>query len=232
MNILITGATSDISQSFKLHLQSQGHQVFLTSHSPKNDSKIIPFNLENPDQYKTELDRFLDSQKIDGLVLNAATPTYHLKPLHELSWLELTNFLNANIQGNLWLIQQLLPHFISQEFGRIVFISSMNNLHPINGYSGYAMAKSALETCMKYIAHEYGQYNIVANTLKLGVIRTQRNEKFIRRSSIREKMEASILLKRIGTPQDLNLALDTLLDKNCYIQGSTIEVSGGISYPL
>lgn len=228
MKVLITGASSDISVSLKSHLETKGHTVSLTSHKAQGNQ--IPFDLANPQAHEKELDNLL-AQGLDALILNAATPTYRLASVTDIDWQEMSQFLNANIQGNIWLLQKVLPVFAKQKFGRIVFVSSMNTQHAITGYSAYAAAKSALETVMKYVAHEYGENNITANSLRLGIIHTQRNDKFVRRSSIREKMESSVTMKRLGKPEDLHLAIESLIDKNCYIQGTSIEVSGGFSFP-
>ncbi len=240
MNVLITGSSSDISTSIQSHLESKGDQVYFTTHQINLDpaqlnkqTNKIPFDLSKPSAHESELDNLLSAlnpSSLQGLILNAATPTYRLAPLDQINWQELDTFLQANIQGNLWLLRKILPIFVKKKFGRIIFMSSMSNQRPVAGYAGYALAKSALETTMKYIAHEFGHHNITANTLRLGIFKTARTDKFIRRSSLREKMEASVSLKRLGSPADLHPAIDMLLDKNCYAQGSVIDISGGIAF--
>jgi 3-oxoacyl-[acyl-carrier protein] reductase len=228
MKVLLTGAKSDISKSLKSYLTSKDHEVITTSHNLEPDS--IPFDLMNPENSLAEIESQI-KMGLDVLILNAATPTYRLASFDKIEWNELNLFLNSNIQGNIWLLQKILPHFLKQKFGRIVFISSQTTQTPLRGYSIYSAAKSALETTMKYIATEYGEFNITANTLRLGIIETERNKKFTRRSSIHEKMIQPISLKRLGKPADLHLSIDALIDKNCYIQGATIDISGGISTP-
>lgn len=229
MKVLITGASSEISISFKKHLLSRGHEVIFTSHSQSGED-VIEFDLANPLDGLKNLELALEAG-VDAVILNAATPTYRLADLANIEPNELDGFLKSNIQGNIFLLQKVLPVFKKQKFGRVIFISSMTTKKHLSGYSIYAAAKAALENLMQYVAMEYGAYGITANTLRLGVFHTQRTDKFIRRSSIREKMEASISLGRIGKPEDLNLIIDSLLDKNSYLQGTTIEVSGGLSTP-
>ncbi|MBK7963625.1 MAG: SDR family oxidoreductase [Bdellovibrionales bacterium] len=231
MNIIITGSKSDLSLSMGAHLKQRGHQIQYTSHSQTDDPDVLPFNLETPQTAELNLDKFLGGNEVHGLILNAATATYRLSSIETIDWNELDTFIRANIQGNIWLIRKVLPHFAQQKFGRIIFMSSMNVQAPVKGYSGYALSKSAIETLMKYIAHEFGEMNITANSLRLGVFHTSRNDKYVRRSTIRDKMLSAINLKRLGKPEDLNLAIESMLDKNCYMNGATVEISGGISIP-
>lgn len=229
MKVLITGASSEISISLKDHLKSKGHEVVCTSRSASGED-TIRYDLSNPQESVSSLEIFLE-KGVDALILNAASPTYRLSELTEIDPDEMDVFLKSNIQGNIFLLQKVLPYFVKQKFGRVIFISSMSTKIPLKGYSVYSAAKAAIENLIQYVALEYGASNVTANTLRLGIIHTQRNDKFIRRSSLREKMESSISLGRIGKPEDLHLIVDSLLDKNSYIQGATIEVSGGLSTP-
>jgi NAD(P)-dependent dehydrogenase (short-subunit alcohol dehydrogenase family) len=229
MKVLITGATSKVTISIKEHLESLGHQVFLTT--SQDGSKNIKFDLNQPEASESQIDQLL-SQGLDAVILSAATPTYTLTKAEAVPWKDAVNFLNANIMGNYWLLRKILPIFKQQKFGRIIFISSMCSVHPLKGYSVYAMAKSAVETLMKYIAHEYGNHNIVANTIRLGVFHTNRNDKYLSNPTIKGKIESSVSLKRVGSTKDLNPVIDMLIHPDCYVQGTEIDVAGGPSMPL
>ena len=229
MRVLITGAQSDITQALKTHFQYKEHDVFLTTSQTAEPPNVFHFDLSQP-ALSPEFESFL-RKGVDVVVLNAATPTYRLGTLEKLDFSELDQFLKANIQGNLFLLQKILPVMKAQNFGRLVFISSQTAVLPVTGYSVYGASKSAMETVMKYIAAEYGDSNITANSLRLGVIHTKRNDKFIRRSSIKERMLSSIALKRLGRPQDLFHVMDALIDQDSYIQGTVIDVAGGMTAP-
>ncbi|MFN7454142.1 MAG: SDR family NAD(P)-dependent oxidoreductase [Pseudobdellovibrionaceae bacterium] len=229
MRVLITGAQSDISQALKTHFQYKEHEVFMTTSQSAQPPEIFHFDLSRP-ELSPDLEKFI-KQGVDALVLNAATPTYRIGSLEKIDFTELDQFIRANIQGNLFLLQKILPIMRVRNFGRIIFVSSQTAVFPVTGYSVYGASKSAMETVMKYVASEYGEHNITANSLLLGVIHTKRNDKYIRRSSIKERMLGSIALKRLGRPEDLFHVMDALLDKNSYIQGTVIDVAGGMSAP-
>jgi NAD(P)-dependent dehydrogenase (short-subunit alcohol dehydrogenase family) len=229
MRVLITGSSSLISISIRDHLIKSGHEVHLTS--GQKDSDHIQFDLKDPESSEAGLDQFL-IKGLDAIILCAASPTYKLARVEGINVRAAEDFLKANILGNYWLIQKVLPVFKQQNFGRIIFLSSMCTEHPLKGYSVYAMAKSAIETLMKYVAHEYGKYNITANTIRLGVFHTNRNDKYLSNPAIRKKIEESVSLNRIGNPADINPAIDMLISKDSYIQGTEINIAGGPSMPL
>jgi NAD(P)-dependent dehydrogenase (short-subunit alcohol dehydrogenase family) len=236
MRILITGGQSLIGQAIGQHRKALGDQVILTSSRAEGmqklggDFEVFQFDLKNPLACEAALDELL-KKGLDGVILNAASESPRLAQFDKLEWNEIQDFLNANVNGNIWLLQKLLPHFKNQKFGRVVFMSSMLTESPLQGYSVYAAAKSSLETVVKYIAMEYGEFNITANTVRLGIFKTERNKAFWRRDSIREKMESRISLKRLGSPENILPLMDALLDKDSYIQGSAVEVCGGLFTP-
>lgn len=224
MKILITGASSVITQSIRDHLVKSGHEVFLTS--SQKDPAHLSFDLKNPAASTAALDKFL-ANGIDAVILSAASPTYRLAKVESISMEDASDFMNANVMGNFWLMQKVLPVFKAQNFGRIIFLSSMLTEHPVKGYSIYSMAKAAVESLMNYIALEYGKHNITANTIRLGVFHTNRNDKYIKNPEQKKKIEESVSLNRVGNPADINPAIDMLIAKDCYVQGSEINISGG-----
>ncbi len=236
MRILITGGKSEIGTVIAEHRLSKGDEVVVTSSSGLGSDflsgrvDVLKFDLGNPQASESDLAAEL-KKGFDAVILNAASKTPHLAKAHELNFSDTEKFLQDNINGNIWLLNQIIPHFMDKKFGRIVFMSSMNTQFPIPGYSIYASAKSALETYMKYISVEYGEFNITANSIRLGVIQTQRNKAFWSRPSIREMLTAKTSLKRLGKPEELVPVVDALLEKNSYIQGTVIEVSGGLHIP-
>lgn len=236
MRILITGGKSEIGTVIAKHRLTKGDEVIVTSSSGLSGDflegkvQVLKFDLAAPTESESDLETEL-KKGLDAIILNAASKTPHLAKAHELDFIETEKFLQENINGNIWLLQKVLPYFVNNKFGRIIFMSSMNTQFPIPGYSVYAAAKSALETYVKYISVEYGEHNITANSIRLGVIQTQRNKAFWSRNSIREMLTSKTSLKRLGQPEELVPVVDALLEKNSYIQGTVIDVSGGLHIP-
>ena len=237
MKVLITGGQSQIGRAIADHRQTLGDKVILTSSVEKNlktfgaSFEKFQFDLSNPEASNTAIDQILKVGAIEAVILNAATTSPRLAPLDRISFGTAKDFLSANLCGNIWLLQKLLPEFQRQKFGRIVFISSLLTEHPLPGYSVYSAAKAGMESLLEYVALEYGAFNVTANTIRLGIIQTERNKAFWRRDGIRKQMEKRISLGRLGQPKDLFKIIDAILEKDSYLQGSSIDISGGLHTP-
>lgn len=228
MKVLITGHSSLLAQSIAASRLERGDEVFMTSRNSieEVDKRItvLPFDLGAPEFSK------LIAQNFDALILSAMTATPTLKTFHKIDMDgENLDFLRNNIEGNIKLLQAILPHMIEKKFGRIVYISSMIAAHPMAGYSIYGAIKAAMESTIQSIAFEYGKYNITANTIRPGIIATERNRKF--REKHLDQMTKNISLKNIALPSQIVEAIHPLLSMNCYIQGAKIDVSGGLFIP-
>lgn len=236
MNVLITGASSDISKAMVEELEPRGMKITLTSSSQEGIKKSEAYW-----KGKKEVNHFLydfcspgncekeikDSSP-DILILNAWKKVDELKYLHEFSFEEIRSELLDNIQGNIELIKAVLPQMIEKKFGRIVFISSVTAISGTSKYGPYCMSKAALEGLIKNIAVDYGKYNITANTLRPGITKTERTKRFWEREYYAKRMAKGIPLLRLGDPEDIARAIIPLIDKNCYITGSELNVSGGL----
>ena len=120
--------------------------------------------------------------------------------------------------------------------GSIVNISSHQAQRPVRGALPYATAKAAIEGLTRALAVDYGRYDIRANALALGSIRTARQDEFMAAQSKEEAARIDAQLKelhplgRIGTPDEVARVVEFLIsDKSGFISGAVIPVDGGRS---
>ena len=114
------------------------------------------------------------------------------------------------------------------QFGRILFISSVAATNGTSQYGLYSMGKSAIEGLITNIAVDYGKYNITANTIRPGIIKTQRTKRFWERSYYEKRMSRGIPMGKLGEPEQVASACLPFLDKESYITGTSLNVSGGL----
>lgn len=237
MKTLITGGRSGIGQALVNRRLGFGDEILTTASSQptfedmktkfsRNDKlSFCQWDLNKPEENNTEICSFIDSG-IESLILCAATPTRMLKRFHEITDAEIQDTFQTQMYGNLWLIRRCLPKMMEQKFGRIVFISSLA-IHGTSRYSMYAMAKSGVEALLRVIATDYGEFNIRANMVRPGVIMTDRNKRFWMRSDYTNAMNEVLPNKSLGQPIHIAEATDPFLTESCYINGASLEVSGG-----
>ncbi|HVK61279.1 MAG TPA: SDR family oxidoreductase [Bdellovibrionales bacterium] len=240
MRILITGGSSDIGRAIALRRLRLGDEVFVTASSVETLTEAqaafaasgftvdgFVFDLRNPASASEELDRVL-AKGIDGLVLNAATRLPKLRLFHEMDENHFTNFFNENTHGNVWILKRTLNSMIERGFGRLVFISSLTAVQGTSRYSVYSAAKAAIEGLFLNLAVDYGHQDILSTIVRPGIIATERNRRFWRRSGYVERVSNLIPQGKIGLPDQVAEAIDPLLSKTSYMNGSIIEVTGGL----
>ena len=159
--------------------------------------------------------------KIDYLVNNAGGSAGLLG--------KLTRFVNAeestldfvidtNIKGAFHCAQAVLPSMITQNYGKIINISSIAAVVGLKNRVDYAAAKAGLIGMSKALALEVGKYNICVNCVSPGAIA---------RNGVGEPHMTHLGEDgRSGVPKDI---ADTVLflAYQDYITGENIVVDGG-----
>ena len=128
------------------------------------------------------------------------------------------------------LTQAFVPGMRAAKFGRIVNISS----RAIQGKTSrivYASAKAGLIGMTRTVACEVGGDGVTVNTVIPGPVAS---ELFTRGhplgSEKRQRVIDAILVKRVGTPDDVARAIMFFLDRDAgYVTGQALYVCGGTS---
>ena len=139
--------------------------------------------------------------------------------------------LNVNLQAVLATSHAALPAMQAAGFGRIINIGSEAGRQGSRGGSVYAAAKGGVIAFTKSLARENGRLGITANVIAPGPVDTP-----LLRTAVEEggekllkAMEASTLLGRLGTPEEVAATVAFLAsDEAGFITGETIGVSGGM----
>ncbi|MCP3102339.1 SDR family oxidoreductase [Myxococcus sp. K15C18031901] len=240
MRVLVTGGGSDIGFAIAKRRLAQGDDVVITASTPESleralsryrveglDAKGLVLDLAAPAQGDAALGEVLESG-LQGLVLNAWTRRPPLHRFHELPQEALDADVAANLMGNVWLIRRVLPAMVSARQGRIVLVSSVSTVNGTGRYGAYILCKSALEGLMRNLAVDYGEFNVLSNTVRLGIFKTERTKKYWSRARYVERMGGVIPQGTLGEPGHVGEVLDPLLASHQYINGAVLDVTGGL----
>lgn len=135
--------------------------------------------------------------------------------------------LDVILKGSFLTCRAVMPHFIAQQWGRIVNISS--RAHYGNpGQANYSAAKAGIIGLTKALSLEEGRYNITVNAVAPGFMETEMVQALPSYDLIKEKAIKSQPIRRVGHPTDIADAV-AFLASECasFITGETLHVTGG-----
>jgi len=109
------------------------------------------------------------------LVNNAGTPGIPLPvaATEPDSW---RRVFEVNVTGPFLCSREALPHMASENWGRIVNVSSAAARHPMAGMAAYSASKAALDQLTRVLALEGEPYNIVTTGVYPGLVDTRMQE--------------------------------------------------------
>ncbi|MFY4774447.1 SDR family NAD(P)-dependent oxidoreductase [Metabacillus sp. RGM 3146] len=163
--------------------------------------------------------------KIDILVNNAGM-SFAEKSFEEISWEEFIQKTEDELQAAFVSTKAVLPYMLEYKHGKLIYVSSGLSNHPAPNFISHGTSKGALNSFVKYIAHEFGGRGIAANVVSPGMVETDATahlpEEF-------KKQQASYLpLQRLAQPEDIARAIAFFASEDSsYLTGSYMPVSGG-----
>jgi 3-oxoacyl-[acyl-carrier protein] reductase len=141
-------------------------------------------------------------------------------------------FLSASL-----LTQKVIPLMKQKSFGRIITITSLSVVEPIDHLVVSTAMRTAVTAFMKTLSKEVAGLGITVNTVQPGVIHTDRIVNLRKARAEREgtslaaemeKTSKSIPMGRLGEPHELaDLVTFLASARSSYITGANIPVDGG-----
>lgn len=149
-------------------------------------------------------------------------------PVEEIGEEEWRQVIDDNLTSTFLTIKAFLPGMIERRSGVIVTMSSITGRYIDRTITAsYAAAKAGVAHFTRHIAIELGRYNIRANCLAPGTVRTERTDQ-IMEDDARATVAAMSPLGRMGTAHDCALAtLYLVSDSAAWLTGNTLDVTGG-----
>jgi 3-oxoacyl-[acyl-carrier protein] reductase len=168
--------------------------------------------------------------RLDVLVNNVGGFPTKPRPLVDLTEDDWERSFDENLKSVFLCCRTFAPIMISQNFGRIVNISSSGS--PFTGFPGrahFAAAKAGIIGLSRVLARELANANVTVNCVAPGIVDTLGNDSGVQRGWW-EPLEgvADVPLGRVGNPSDIAAAVAFLSsDEAGWVTGQTIHVNGG-----
>ena len=192
-----------------------------------NSAKLVQADLANMVDQKfivNFIQQVLDCYgHIDTLVNNASS--FYPTIIGSITLEQWRDLMVSNVGGGFFLVQGLVPYLKSTK-GGIVNISDIHAERPLKNYSVYCIAKAASNMMTKVLAKELAP-EIRVNGVAPGACVWPENENMLE-PQIQSKILDKILLKKIGSPDDIAQTVFFLATSD-YITGQIVAVDGGRS---
>lgn len=135
--------------------------------------------------------------------------------------------IDIDLSGTFYCAQAVARKMVTQNYGRIVCLSSTAGLRGGTGRAAYGAAKAGVVGLTKTMAVELAQYGITANALAPGAIETELVAR-MHSDATREVYRAGIPMDRYGTPDETAFtAVFLASDQARYVTGHILGVDGG-----
>ncbi|MHC1791947.1 SDR family oxidoreductase [Solidesulfovibrio sp.] len=239
--VIVTGASRGIGAAVAMALARTGHSVVVNCMSSMDQgaevveairseggaAMLYQADVRSPDQVAAMVGATLARLgPLDGVVHNASAPVNPV-PMAELTWEQMKEHLDIQLQGAYNLFHSMIAPLAAQGAGLFLSIGStfIDNTPPLQ-LAHYVAAKSALTAFTKCIAAEYGPKGIRAMCISPGMTQTTLIAGVPEKARMVAKMQAP--LRRLGTPEDVSgLAAFLFSPGAAYLTGQNIRLSGG-----
>ena len=185
---VITGAGRGIGQAIAVAFAQQGCDIALAARTLAELEETralveaagrrgvpIVCDVTDPAQVEAMAKTTLETLgKIDILVNNAGYGCF--KPFTEQTLEEFDHTMAVNVRGVFLCSRAVLPDMIARRSGRIINMSSVSGLRPINEQAAYCASKHAVNGLTVTMALELRPYNIRVHAICPGGVPTRLSE--------------------------------------------------------
>jgi NAD(P)-dependent dehydrogenase (short-subunit alcohol dehydrogenase family) len=229
--ILITGATGGLGSEMVKHFEKQDVKLALHTFQQEPfdvacEHAWFKADLRDENQVKNLIASILANfGRVDVLINNAGISKNGMS--WKLAPADFHEVIAVNLTAPFLLCQGVIPSMRSNNFGRIITISSVVAQTGVPGTVAYAASKAGVLGMTKTIAKELANGAITCNALALGYF----DQGMI--SEVSEEMQQQIISQipknRLGGVETVLATIDWLLkDESDYVTGQTISLNGGL----
>lgn len=238
--VVVTGGTRGIGKSITRAFLEAGAYVYATYAGNHESAKkfrqevgelednlnTVCFDVRDKravENFFLELTKFRDS--IDVVINSAGIRNDSvLAMMKEEQW---DNVLDINLKGSYLISQQAVLNMMRKRYGRIIMLTSPGARFGFAGQANYSASKAGQIAMMRSLSKEVATRGITVNCVSPGFIETELIQDLP--DNLKDEYKKMVPMRRFGKPSEVaNTVLFLSSKEASYIQGSVIEISGGL----
>ena len=250
---IITGGSEGIGKAAALSMAAEGAKVVICARradvleaaaaeiraATRGEVLAIPTDVTQPDQIKSLFDQTIAAfGRVDILVNNAGTSSAY--PFEEATIEIWRTDLELKLFGAIHCAQAALPYMRAQGGGRIINLTTPGGKAPGPRSVPTSVSRAAGIALTKELSKEYAKYNILVNTVCIGLIKSGQHEKRWAQANAADpnvtlegwydNMGKAVPLGRVGEAREAGDLIAFLASERAsFITGTAVNVDGGSS---
>jgi 3-oxoacyl-[acyl-carrier protein] reductase len=233
-SVAVTGAARGIGLEIARFFKEAGAATYMLDYdaaelhaaAARTGATGLPVDVSSTADVEAAVSKIVsDAGRIDVIVNNAGILRDSvLWKMEDDAW---EAVLAVHAGGTFRLTRACVPHFRSQQRGRVINVTSYSGLHGMIGQANYAAAKAGIIGFTKSAAKELARFGVTVNAISPNA--STRMVESIPAAKLAE-LTASIPMARFAAPAEMCAAVGFLAsDAASYITGVVLPVDGGLS---
>jgi NAD(P)-dependent dehydrogenase (short-subunit alcohol dehydrogenase family) len=238
---VITGGNAGIGRAAALEFARQGAHLVVSGRREQEGQEVVAeieglggeaifvrTDVAQERDVETMVARALTTFGRLDFAFNNAGIEQVLTPLPDQTEVAYDQIMDINVKG-VWLsLKHEIPAMLRTGGGAIVNNASVAGLVGFAMAPVYVASKHAVTGLTKAIALEYAKQNVRVNAVAPGPIETRMFRDFARTPALREMLESSLPIGRIGQPEEVARVVAWLCsDAASFVTGQTLAIDGG-----
>lgn len=247
--VIVTGASRGVGASIAQVLANEGAAVCVNYlKSVDRATQIVKAITENGGKAFAHQADVTDFAAVEAMVaqvihtygrvdvvVNNALPTYKFDPtapytsVETIQWENFAQQIDGAVKGAFNMVRSVTPQMKTQQFGKVINISTNLVYNPVVTYYDYTTAKAGLVGLTRNLAAELGQYGIRVNLLAGGLLRTTDASSVTTDEVFEFVANSTPLRQTISVEEFAQSVLLFASDWSNAITGQSIAVDGGLT---
>jgi len=190
-------------------------------------SMAVKMDVGNYSEVRIGLGAVKDTLGPVSILVNNAALMNHNVTLAKTTIEEWDNEVKVCLNSAFYCIKEVWADMCSNQWGRIINITSVAGILGGYGQTSYGAAKAGLISLAKSAALEGARFNITANCVLVGIAKTGAYSKLP--EAVREKVQKRTAIGRPADPQEIADAVAFLASEETrYMTGAVMNMLGGL----